>query len=113
MKDKGIIYGIVGLMLGAITTGAIMNMSKGSTMNGESSMTMEEMRKNLEGKSGDAFDKAFISNMIQHHHGAIDMANEAQKNAKHSELKSMANDIIIAQEKEIAQMQDWQKQWGY
>src|SRR5688572_24343717 len=54
--------------------------------------------------TGEDYDRNFIANMIAHHQGAADMAKLAQKNAKHQELKNMADDIISAQEKEIADM---------
>ena len=63
--------------------------------------------------SGEDYDRMFIANMIEHHRGAVDMAKLAQTNAKHQELKDMADDIIAAQSKEIADMESWQKQWGY
>lgn len=63
--------------------------------------------------TGETYDRNFIANMIAHHQGAVDMAKLAQKNAKHQELKDMADDIISAQEKEIADMTAWQKEWGY
>ncbi len=52
--------------------------------------------------TGETYDRNFIANMIAHHQGAVDMAKLAQKNAKHQELKDMANDIISAQEGEIS-----------
>ncbi len=63
--------------------------------------------------TGDDYDRMFIANMIEHHKGAVDMAKLAQTNAKHQELKDMANDIITAQTKEITDMETWQKDWGY
>ncbi|RTK94817.1 DUF305 domain-containing protein [Candidatus Saccharibacteria bacterium] len=63
--------------------------------------------------TGDDYDRMFIANMIEHHKGAVDMAKLAQTNAKHQELKDMANDIITAQTKEITDMETWQKGWGY
>ncbi len=63
--------------------------------------------------TGEDYDRMFIANMIEHHRGAVDMAKLAQTNAKHQELKDMADDIISAQSKEIADMESWQKQWGY
>ena len=78
-----------------------------------SSMSMSEMNRELKGLSGDDFDKKFITSMIAHHQGAIDMATAAKSNAKHDEIKALADDIISAQTKEIKLMQDWQKQWGY
>jgi uncharacterized protein (DUF305 family) len=62
---------------------------------------------------GEDYDRMFLSNMIAHHQGAVDMAKLAQTNAKHEELKSMANDIISAQTSEITSMENYQKAWGY
>ncbi len=62
---------------------------------------------------GDAYDRAFLSNMIAHHQGAVDMAKLALTNAKHQEIKNMANGIIATQSKEIDNMESWQKDWGY
>jgi uncharacterized protein (DUF305 family) len=62
---------------------------------------------------GEDYDRMFIANMIEHHRGAVDMAKLAQTNAKHQELKDMADDIISTQSKEIADMESWQKQWDY
>lgn len=75
--------------------------------------SMEDMMDSLDGKSGDEFDKVFIEEMIVHHQGAIDMAKSAKENAGHNEIKSMAEDIISAQTKEIDQMRQWQKDWNY
>lgn len=77
------------------------------------SMSMDDMSAMLKGKTGDAFDKAFIEGMIPHHQGAIDMAKAAQQSAKHEEINRMADAIISAQQKEIDQMNQWMKDWGY
>lgn len=63
--------------------------------------------------TGEMFDRNFIANMIAHHQGAVDMAKLAQTNAKHTELKEMADAIVADQNKEIAAMLAWQEQWGY
>lgn len=76
-------------------------------------MSMNGMTMMLEGKTGDAFDEAFLEMMIPHHQGAIDMAELALKNAGHAELKTMANGIISAQQEEIDQMNGWLSAWGY
>jgi uncharacterized protein (DUF305 family) len=54
-------------------------------------------------------DVAFVKGMIPHHQGAIDMANIVLQYGKDETVKSWANQIIAAQEKEIAEMQDWLK----
>jgi uncharacterized protein (DUF305 family) len=77
------------------------------------SLSMSGMTDALKGKTGDEFDKAFLTLMIEHHQGAVDMANEVLKSAKHQELKTLAQAIIVAQTKEITQMKEWQAAWGY
>lgn len=79
----------------------------------DSSMTMDDMMTNLQGKTGDEFDKAFLSEMITHHQGAISMAQLAATQAKHQEVKDLATAIVSAQTSEISQMEAWQKSWGY
>lgn len=49
--------------------------------------------------------------MIVHHEGAVQMAELALTNAKHQEIKNLANEIIKAQKMEIAEMKAWQKSW--
>jgi uncharacterized protein (DUF305 family) len=67
----------------------------------------------LKSLTGDAFDKAFISSMIEHHQSAINMAYPGQTNAKHDEIKQLTKAIVEAQSNEITQMKQWQKDWGY
>lgn len=83
--------------------------------NGMGSMSMadmmDSMNAELQGKTGDTFDKAFLSEMIIHHQGAVEMAQLALTNAKHQEIKDLAKAIIAAQNKEIADMKGWAKAW--
>lgn len=72
---------------------------------------MAGMNAELTGKSGDAFDKAFLSEMVVHHQGAVEMAQLALTSAKHQEIKDLAKGIIAAQTKEIGEMQSWGKTW--
>jgi uncharacterized protein (DUF305 family) len=72
---------------------------------------MGSMTGMLDGKVGDAFDRAFIDGMIIHHEGAVAMAKAALKFAKHQEVKDMANAIITTQAKEIEQMKQWKAAW--
>lgn len=91
--------------------------SNGAAMMDHSAIGMEDdmaaMTKSLEGKTGDDFDKAFLSAMIEHHTSAIDMARPAATNAQHREVKDLAKSIINAQTSEVAQMKKWQADWNY
>lgn len=84
-----------------------MNMRDSSGM----SHMMMGMTANLEGKTGDEFDKAFLSDMIIHHEGAVKMAELAKKNSTRTEITSLADAIIGAQNKEITDMKGWLKSW--
>lgn len=46
-------------------------------------------------------DGAFITGMVPHHESAIEMAEMAQEQAKHPEIKQLADDIVAAQTDEI------------
>ena len=73
-------------------------------------MTRMDMDMDL-GPADAEFDLRFIDGMILHHQGAIAMSQEALKNSQRPEILQLAQDIIAAQEKEIAQLQAWRSTW--
>ena len=64
-------------------------------------------------KNANDFDKAFIEEMIPHHQMAVMMANMLTQGTKREEMKTLAQNIIEAQTKEINDMRMWYKTWGY
>jgi predicted outer membrane protein len=61
--------------------------------------------------SGNA-DIDFVKGMIPHHQAAVDMAKTAIAFGKDPEVKKLAEDVIKAQEAEIAQMKTWLQKNG-
>lgn len=56
--------------------------------------------------TGDA-DVDFARGMIAHHQGAIDMAKILLAHGKDPEMRKLAEDVVRAQETEIAFMKEW------
>ena len=48
----------------------------------------------------------WLTMMIKHHQGAVKMAKDVQSTTSNSEVKTMAADIIKAQNSEITTMKD-------
>ena len=111
MNTQTIAVGLIALLIGALGGYAIhINPESTAPVHSMDGM-MSSMSAVLDGKTGDEFDQAFLTEMIAHHAGAIQMAELALKNAKHDEIRTTAQAIITAQDAEIKQMRTWQGAW--
>ena len=103
MKNDKIVYGLLGLVIGAagmrVLTSTILP-SNNQMMGNQSRM-----------QNSETIDAHFIEQMIPHHEDAITMAKLAQTRATRSEVKELADNIINSQGKEITQMKSWYKDW--
>ncbi len=100
-----------GTMHGGNAGGHGASTPKGDT--GPSSLAFQGINKKMHEAmdityTGNA-DVDFIKGMIPHHQGAIDMAKTVLAFGKNPEVKKLAEEIIKAQESEIALMQEWLK----
>ena len=117
MESKSLLFGIIGFILGglivsiAATVSSDTNKSETSSQSGHSmSMASSDT---LSKKSGADFDKAFLQQMIEHHEGAIEMAELAGDRAEHNEIKLFSLNILATQSKEVEALESLQQRWGY
>jgi len=68
-----------------------------------------KMHKDMAIKFSGNADADFARGMIPHHQGAIDMAKVVLAHGKDPEIRKLAEEIIKAQESEIAWMREWLK----
>jgi uncharacterized protein (DUF305 family) len=68
---------------------------------------MAKMHKDMDIPYSGNPDRDFVTGMIPHHQGAIDMAKIELQYGKDPELRRLAKEVVAAQQKEIAFMRQW------
>jgi uncharacterized protein (DUF305 family) len=71
---------------------------------GMSGMMGAEDMAGLEKSEGKAFDTKFLTLMVEHHEGAVEMATTEKSKGRYGPAKAMADDIVTAQNAEIKEM---------
>lgn len=73
---------------------------------GMEGMLTEEQLQALRDAEGPEAARLFLEGMIEHHQGAVDMAKTQLDDGQNPQARALAEDVIAAQEREIAQMED-------
>ena len=71
-----------------------------------------EMHRNMDIRYSNDVDVDFVRGMIPHHKGAVGMAKVALQHSKDPEIRKLAEEIIRAQDVEIAQMEAFLRKRG-
>lgn len=66
-----------------------------------------EMHAGMARASGETVDEAYIAKMIEHHRGAVAMADVALAQSRDPEIRRMAGLVKDAQTRETAEMRAW------
>ena len=66
-----------------------------------------EMHRKMAAASGRTIDQAYVAKMIAHHEGAVAMAKVALRDSRNPDIRRMAQTVIDAQTREIAEMKAW------
>ena len=98
MKRDPLLYLVIGALIGGVVVWFLAN-------NAVNTNNMGMMQ------NSQTIDAHFIEQMIPHHEDAIVMAELALTKATRPEVKTLAQNIIDSQSKEIEQMKAWYKDW--
>lgn len=85
-----------------------MSMPAGHSMSGG---TMDMMAEVDGLRDADPFDRFFIDAMIRHHEQAVEAARIILDETERQEVRTLAEDIVEAQTREIEQLREWRAEW--
>ena len=72
---------------------------------------MNEMMVEHLGEGDEKYEARFIDMMIDHHEGAIMMAQDALKKSERKEIRDMATKMIKEQKEQIEELKNWRQKW--
>lgn len=62
---------------------------------------------------GDAFDEAYVTDMIAHTDGALNMSEQAGALTTREEIRAFAGNILQNQGRQLMQLHTWRNEWNY
>ncbi|KKT68437.1 MAG: hypothetical protein UW64_C0019G0014 [Microgenomates group bacterium GW2011_GWC1_44_37] len=95
---------VVTFILG-IGTGFILSPEYANKMTAKKTVMVEL------GRADKLIDLRYLDGVIAHHLNAIFMARQAEANSQRKEIRDLAKEIIIADEKGIQELYEWKKSW--
>jgi uncharacterized protein (DUF305 family) len=123
MKENTILIAVIAFLVGGIAVYALTNINEGHEMGGMMHEDRDEQARDTDnmpmGTMGMdhsmmmvASEREFLTGMIPHHQEAVDTAKEViERGGSTPEIKALAESIVAAQEKEIAEMKGWYQDW--
>jgi len=93
---------------GTVTSADHAAMGHGATSGDQAFAASEAaMHTGMAAASGATVDEAYIAKMIEHHRGAVAMAEVALRESRDPEVRRMAQVVVDTQTREIAEMRAW------
>lgn len=123
MKQNTILIAIIALLVGGIIGYAVIDRDEyemGEMMYERDERGGDEVERTPMGEMGGmdhsmmmvSSERDFLEGMIPHHQEAVDTAKEViERGGSTPEIKALAEAIVVAQEKEIAEMKVWYQAW--
>lgn len=124
MKQNTILIAVIVLLVGGIAVYALTANNDKYEMGGIMHEQMEEKERGFDdmpmGNMGGmdhsmmmvSSEREFLAGMIPHHQEAVDTAKEViERGGSTPKIKTLAENIVIAQEKEIVAMKEWYQAW--
>jgi uncharacterized protein (DUF305 family) len=99
------------LALGLVVTGTVLGIAFGYYITPEYRLSMYEKNNMSLGQADSTFDLRYINAMIEHHRGAMLLAEQLSKNTSRPEMKTLAQNILADEPKAIAELYAWKKEW--
>lgn len=124
-NNKIIIISVIGVILAGaglvayavnqseVPTTSMEGMDHSKTPMSTDTSSESDTYKKYAALQGEDYDKAFVANMIVHHESAMNMAEKSGPGAKHVEIQDLSMNIASSQGKEVNDMMEWQRLWGY
>lgn len=99
------------LTSGLVVVGVILGVAFGYYITPEYKVSMYDKNNMSLGLADRTFDLRYANAMIAHHRGAMLLAEQLAKNTTRPEMKTLAQNILADEPKNIADLYSWKKDW--